>query len=377
MANHWIRIPPIPTGGGSVNSVGATAPAASTGGSDPVISIAVPMGNTAYVDSIIGNDLTAQVGDMILPFATIGAAEAAITTASNTNPFLIIIGPGSFDCTSLVKKSNISWMGQGISTTFISTTSGDVDFYDSALGAGISSMTITGCTFTCGLVGDWSSGLLTGSKTISLVSCQITGTFVMTQDSNAGASLNIIATNMNAGFSIYNGYIIMVGCVIAGNYDAGNSANHSSLVYFNGVSSLNDVVINQNTGGTTLFLCSGSLSSYLTLNDAGSGGLTALIPTGISVNPIVTTGIPNLVYSAKATELDYASVCGSGTLGVGGTLTVGAPAIKATSKVYVTSRGDLGTPGFLTVGNIVASTSFDVTSSNAADLSNFDWFIIV
>lgn len=65
---------------------------------------------------------------------------------------------------------------------------------------------------------------------------------------------------------------------------------------------------------------------------------------------------------------------GTGVL-VGGTLTVSNTSVTATSRIFVTSQVDGGTPGFLRVSARVAGTSFTVTSSSGTDTSTFAYQI--
>lgn len=61
---------------------------------------------------------------------------------------------------------------------------------------------------------------------------------------------------------------------------------------------------------------------------------------------------------------------------VAGTVTVNTTAVTATSRIYLTSQVDGGTPGFQRVSARVAATSFTITSSNAADTSTVAWMIV-
>lgn len=121
-------------GGGSVNSVTGSAPIASSGGTDPNISISqattstdgylsstdwntfnnkissIPQNRTGYVDVVNGNDGTGVIGELTKPFASIAAAETAITTATDTNLFNLMLQPGVYDVIGLVKKPNINWI---------------------------------------------------------------------------------------------------------------------------------------------------------------------------------------------------------------------------------------------------------------------------
>lgn len=60
---------------------------------------------------------------------------------------------------------------------------------------------------------------------------------------------------------------------------------------------------------------------------------------------------------------------GTAVLGAGGTVVVANTSVTATSRIFLTSQVDGGTPGFLRVSARSAGTSFTITSSNAADTS--------
>jgi hypothetical protein len=59
---------------------------------------------------------------------------------------------------------------------------------------------------------------------------------------------------------------------------------------------------------------------------------------------------------------------GTATL-VAGTVVVNNTSVTASSRIFLTSQADGGTPGFLRVSARTAATSFTITSSNAADTS--------
>jgi hypothetical protein len=54
---------------------------------------------------------------------------------------------------------------------------------------------------------------------------------------------------------------------------------------------------------------------------------------------------------------------------VGGTATVANTSVTSTSRIFLTSQADGGTPGWLRVSARVAGTSFTITSSSASDTS--------
>ena len=66
---------------------------------------------------------------------------------------------------------------------------------------------------------------------------------------------------------------------------------------------------------------------------------------------------------------------GTATL-VAGTVTVSNTSVTSTSRIFVTSQADGGTPGWLRVTNKVGGTSFDIVSSSSSDTSVVAWNII-
>jgi hypothetical protein len=68
---------------------------------------------------------------------------------------------------------------------------------------------------------------------------------------------------------------------------------------------------------------------------------------------------------------------GTGTL-TAGTATISTTAVTANSRIFVTdtNTGSLVNVGSLVVSAKNAGTSFVVTSTNALDVSTFDWMIV-
>jgi hypothetical protein len=61
---------------------------------------------------------------------------------------------------------------------------------------------------------------------------------------------------------------------------------------------------------------------------------------------------------------------------VGGTVTVNTTAVAANSRIFPVCAVVGGTQGMLSVGTIVAGTSFVINSSNGADTSTINWIIL-
>lgn len=66
---------------------------------------------------------------------------------------------------------------------------------------------------------------------------------------------------------------------------------------------------------------------------------------------------------------------GTATL-VAGAATVSTTAVTATSRIFVLSQVDGGTPGYLRVSTRTAGTSFVITSGSALDTSTVAWMIV-
>jgi hypothetical protein len=83
--------------------------------------------------------------------------------------------------------------------------------------------------------------------------------------------------------------------------------------------------------------------------------------------------------NAKCVSLDITAgtntKTGSGTL-VAGTVTISNTSVTANSKIFVTPTANSANSGALAVTAKTAGTSFVVKSSNAADTSTFDYFIL-
>ena len=99
--------------------------------------------------------------------------------------------------------------------------------------------------------------------------------------------------------------------------------------------------------------------------DTRTGSLET-IDGGIKVNT-VGSGL-DIAEGANARQ-------GTATL-VGGTLVVPTTAVTATSRIFLTSQIDGGTPGFLRVSATIVGASFTILSSNALDTSTVAWLIM-
>jgi hypothetical protein len=85
---------------------------------------------------------------------------------------------------------------------------------------------------------------------------------------------------------------------------------------------------------------------------------------------INTAGQTALQTAGAGLSVKEGSNCKQGTATlVAGTVVVNNTSVTASSRIFLTSQADGGTPGFLRVSARTAATSFTITSSNAADTS--------
>lgn len=89
------------------------------------------------------------------------------------------------------------------------------------------------------------------------------------------------------------------------------------------------------------------------------------------------SGVTTLALSGKLLipTAGAAATVGTATLS-GGTVTVATTAIGATSKVFYCRKTTGGTVGHLSIGAVVAGTSFVLQSDSATETSTLNWWII-
>jgi hypothetical protein len=94
-------------------------------------------------------------------------------------------------------------------------------------------------------------------------------------------------------------------------------------------------------------------------------------------NVSITNG--SLTLAAAGNELKVKegsnAALGVATL-VAGTVTVSNTLVTASSRIFLTSQADGGTPGWVRVSGRTAATSFTITSSSGTDTSTVAWHII-
>lgn len=132
--------------------------------------VVVPLGETANVLAKIKNVIT--VGQASADFTNPALAMTSITDASATNPYLIVIGPGTYTMgASLAIKPNVHVVGSGIDVTILEAGFGATTLAESAVvktsGAGSSRSSIRDLTINqFGFGQQTSTGLYVGGPTV-------------------------------------------------------------------------------------------------------------------------------------------------------------------------------------------------------------------
>lgn len=121
----------------------------------------------------------------------------------------------------------------------------------------------------------------------------------------------------------------------------------------------------------------------VTAGAAVSAGTTVTAGTGITATTgAITASNGNLVLSTAGNKLSIATGAnasvGTSAAMTAGVVTVNTTAVTASSIIFLTANTAGGTQGTLRapVADIVAGTSFVIRSSNAADTSTVNWWII-
>lgn len=112
-------------------------------------------------------------------------------------------------------------------------------------------------------------------------------------------------------------------------------------------------------------LGNGTNGQPTTMTYKGGGGINL---AGGSLD-IASTGFGLLIKTGSNCKM------GSGTLS-GGTVTIANTSVTASSIIFLTDTSNGANLGILSVGTIIASTSFVVNSSNALDAGTFNYLII-
>lgn len=138
----------------------------------------------------------------------------------------------------------------------------------------------------------------------------------------------------------------------------------------------NDELVNQIISKATT-VTDGAEVSEFSITGKNGGALTALLTLAGNGNATINNGNLSLGTAGNKINITTGSNAAAGTSAAmtAGTITISTTAVSANSIILLTHATFGGTTGVLRYGNIVAGTSFDIISSNAADTGTVGWII--
>jgi hypothetical protein len=131
------------------------------------------------------------------------------------------------------------------------------------------------------------------------------------------------------------------------------------------------------TNGAYAIFVSGDASARFSLRadgqmrwGPGNAGLDTTLARSAAGVLAVTTGSFDVSTAGQGLRVAEGSNAKQGTATLtAGAVTVANTSVTATSRIFLTSQADGGTPGFLRVSTRTAGTSFTITSSSGTDTS--------
>ena len=272
-----------------------------------------------------GSDTTGN-GSINLPYATITQAIASITTATPTNRFSIMVGPGTYTA-NLSLKTNVFIVGTGVQTTRIT---GNLDIVDTSWNnvgnddrSGIIGVNISGTT-TINFVTNPSP-----AGKFYIYNSAVGGLLSMT----AYAAINQVFTNntlLYASFTQTGCQHLFVNSVdLVGGATVNSSANCATILYsFNSTFAGTLTGTYTSTNAVTMDLYNTGVSGTLTLS--GSALTCNATSEAVSLAPVISGG-------ATLNRLsDVVSLTATQTLT---NKTLVAPNIGAATGTSLTSTG--------------------------------------
>lgn len=360
---------------GNVDILGGSG--VTVAGSAGTLTISLTGGGTA-IDSFVPDAGTNPVVPTALGAVTMAGTANQITTTGGLNSLTFslpaaITAPGSLTTTTTLTG------GTGITATTgnIVASTGNITSTLGSMSAATTVTAGTGVTATTGNI------LASGGD-------------IITTRSSAGADVTIEATNSdNTSGTSRAGVEIATGGASSGDpylsfQISGVGASTMTMGLDNSASDIL-VISNSATVGT---------SNALTLTQAGALGATTSITAGTTLTATlgdITATNGNIVRGTAGNKDVYSSVASTTTAGAnsagtvtlaGGTATVSTTAVTASSQIrlYRQGIGSTGAAalGILTLGTVVAATSFvinavqaaDATALQASDVSVIGWEIV-
>jgi len=359
----------------------------------------VPCNDTAFVDVVNGNDLTAEVGQHTLPFATPEAAIEAVNALmpSSTNPMLISVQPGVYSITPLMLSPWVSLVGtDGPDTVIFQASDTGEPMVTGSDGSSISGISLLGANqaggaglrmdtagsfgvFRCRVI-DCKTGVVAsgvGSEIVVDITSIDTGP-TETMDAGILAEAGGVVQVHAASVSGLTGHKAARGIMATGAGSIVNMGVFGTVLCEYGLYATNGgTVIGSN--GNTLH-CEYGYRVALGVIEIGSSvisqsevlDLYADTPNGTLITSGVLTEKPPVIVSGASyfgTRLDQ----GTQQLVVEGSASIGAPGRPA---VFAAGAGGFHTSGMVALQNDngEAGTWTDVTASLASPTGSINAF---
>jgi hypothetical protein len=191
-----------------------------------------------------------------------------------------------------------------------------------------------------------------------------------------GSSVNIYGSGGQSNFNIL-GTPGTYGFMILSNSNPGSTTvgNDAGILFYNSNAT--------NGGRAYIQQYANSLQFFTNTTETmrlfnGGRLYVGTSPSDDGVNTLQVNGSMSLKTAGNKINIATGTNASIGTSAamVAGTITISTTAVTASSKIFLTNAAPAGTIGVLSVGTIVAGTSFVINSSSALDTSTVNWFII-
>lgn len=233
----------------------------------------VPQSQRAYVDVLDGDDGTGVVGDVSKPFATIAAAEAAITDNSSSKQYILFLGPSEHDINGLVKKSNIGWIADHAGYTHV-IRSDALDLATADMNLSFCDYIFSNIRFNCQLVGDFFA--IGGSESVDILffNCNLNGrcTFAGRSSDDLTYKFCLFGTTNNQW---------AIGCNFWSCFFGGDGGGYHRFIAANGVNG-EYIFYNSLIAGKPQFYYEGSETIFLASLASVFAGQTTFNGSGIT-----------------------------------------------------------------------------------------------
>jgi len=181
-----------------------------------------------------------------------------------------------------------------------------------------------------------------------------------------GASIALAASSSASIFNILRGNSTAGALSISGESAFNNGGE---IILYGSTHASKANIVEFQTGGSI----KGSISAAGAWTIGASAGTQAHVVNGgldvVRDLKVTTAGRGLFIKEGSNAKMGISTL-------VAGAVTVTTTAVTATSRIFLTSQADGGTPGFQRITARTAATSFVITSSNAADTSNIAWMIV-